>query len=778
MIKIAAALIVKGSDDEAIALDRCLSLTSTYVDKMFITITHKLGEERNKKVEEIAKSWECVISDFEWVNDFSAARNFNFSQVPKEYQYILWLDADDGVRGLHKLHQVVEENPRVDMFAFNYLYDFDAYKQPTVVHIKNQVVRNDGCVTWAGALHEDFHNNREVITFFVKGIERIHLTDGKRIKESQERNVVVSKAALDKDLSDPRLWWNYGNSLIGIADYVGARDCLFKFLELSNSDEEKYIAYTRLADISESLGDKNKAVVYAQSAIGLKPLYPDAYNKLGLIYYNRGEYKRAIDMLSQGLVKKPPYYSILVYNPRDYDLYPMMLLGRAFFALARPDQALTCFKACFDMQPENKDLQKTIKELETAKIFFDEILETVKRLQKIKTKKALKTAVDALSQEMRSNPSICVIVNERLVKKKSSGKDLVIYAGFTEMPWCPSYAKVKGVGGSEEAVLNLSKEWVKLGWNVTVYCNTGNLGEESDGVKYRPYWEWNYRDKQDVVILWRSVRGLDYDINCDKVLIDMHDVMQEGEFTPDRVAKAYKIMVKTQFHRTLIPNVPDEKIVIVPNGMDFSLFDQDVKKDQYLLVNTSSPDRSMDVLPELFKRVKEQVPQARLKWVYGFDLFDKVHSERPLMLEWSRQTKAAMVDAGIENLGRVTQKEAAKLYLEGNVLAFPTEFAEIDCITVKKAQACGCMPVTTDFGALNESVQYGIKIHSEKTKDNWCKPNQFHFGLEDKQLQDQWVDVVVAQLKTPMGDRKDMREWTKKFSWDKISNQWHEVFLS
>jgi glycosyltransferase involved in cell wall biosynthesis len=258
----------------------------------------------------------------------------------------------------------------------------------------------------------------------------------------------------------------------------------------------------------------------------------------------------------------------------------------------------------------------------------------------------------------------------------------------------------------------------------------------------------------------------------------MHDVMQEGEFTPDRVAKAYKIMVKTQFHRTLIPNVPDEKIVIVPNGMDFSLFDQDVKKDQYLLVNTSSPDRSMDVLPELFKRVKEQVPQARLKWVYGFDLFDKVHSERPLMLEWSRQTKAAMVDAGIENLGRVTQKEAAKLYLEGNVLAFPTEFAEIDCITVKKAQACGCMPVTTDFGALNESVQYGIKIHSEKTKDNWCKPNQFHFGLEDKQLQDQWVDVVVAQLKTPMGDRKDMREWTKKFSWDKISNQWHEVFLS
>ena len=42
--------------------------------------------------------------------------------------------------------------------------------------------------------------------------------------------------------------------------------------------------------------------------------------------------------------------------------------------------------------------------------------------------------------------------------------------------------------------------------------------------------------------------------------------------------------------------------------MDFELFNQDVKKDRYLLVNTSSPDRSMDVMPKLFKMVKEQVP--------------------------------------------------------------------------------------------------------------------------------------------------------------------------
>lgn len=778
-IKIAAALICKGSDEEAIVLDRCLGFTSPYVDKMFITITHKPGEERNKAVEKVCKSWDCVISDFEWINDFSAARNFNFSQVPKEYDFIMWQDADDGVRGLDKLHQVIEENPKVDLFAFNYLYDFNEFKQPTVVHIKNQVIRNDGCVTWAGALHEDFHNNREVVTMFVKGIERIHLTDGNRIEDSKHRNVEVSGAALDKDRSDPRLWWNYGNSLLGAGRFDESKEALLTFMRMSNSDEEKYVANLRLADIMEVTGHGSEAITYAQTAIGMKPLYPDAYNKLGRIYYNRGMFQQCVDMLIQGVVKKPPYYSILVYNPRDYDFHPMMLMAKALYHLSRPDQALTCLEACEKIQPGNKEVTDLMDILRESKKDFDKIVRTVKRLDKITDKKKLKVALTRLPDEVKSHPSICVIRNKNFIKTESSGKDLVIFAGYTEMPWCPSYAKTKGVGGSEEAVLNLAKEWQKMGWNVTVYCNTGNFGEISDGVKYRPFWEWNHRDKQDIVILWRQTQILDHnDINADKVLIDVHDVMQEGEFTPTRLKKIYKVMLKTQFHRSLFPNIPDEKIVVIPNGMAFELFDQKVKKDQYLLVNTSSPDRSMDVLPELFKRVKAQVPEAKMKWCYGFTLFDKIHSDHSVMIEWSTETKKAMEDAGIENLGRLSQKECAKLYLEGNILAFPTEFAEIDCITVKKAQACGCMPITTDFAALNESVQHGVKIHSMKTKDDWCRPNQFHFGLEDKASQDLWVDAVVKQLKTPMGDRKEMREWSLRFSWDKISKRWEEVFTS
>ena len=90
MIKLAWALIVKGTDGEAELLRRCLATVAPHVDKVFITLT-----QENARVREVAKAFNAVVSDFEWSDDFAAARNFSFSQVPKEYTHIGWCDTDD-----------------------------------------------------------------------------------------------------------------------------------------------------------------------------------------------------------------------------------------------------------------------------------------------------------------------------------------------------------------------------------------------------------------------------------------------------------------------------------------------------------------------------------------------------------------------------------------------------------------------------------------------------------------------------------------------------------
>src|SRR5438105_6186006 len=87
--------------------------------------------------------------------------------------------------------------------------------------------------------------------------------------------------------------------------------------------------------------------------------------------------------------------------------------------------------------------------------------------------------------------------NKKYLKRTSSGKDLVIYCGHTEHQWSPA---ASGYGGSEEAVIHLSRELAKLGWNVTVYNNCGHKPVADGDVVYRPFWDFNPRDKQDVAV--------------------------------------------------------------------------------------------------------------------------------------------------------------------------------------------------------------------------------------------------------------------------------------
>src|SRR5216684_8525690 len=188
--------------------------------------------------------------------------------------------------------------------------------------------------------------------------------------------------------------------------------------------------------------------------------------------------------------------------------------------------------------------------------------------------------------------------NTEYLKRTSSGRDLVIHCGYTRHQWHP---RTSGFAGSEEAIINVAKELVKLGWDVTVYNNCGPKPLVDANVTYCPFWEFNPRDKQDVVILWRWPKPLDWDINAKKIFIDSHDTTNESFFTTrNRLSKINRLFLKSNYHRSLFPNIPDHKIAVIPNGIDLSLLEGAEQKDPFLLINTSAADRSMSVLPRLF----------------------------------------------------------------------------------------------------------------------------------------------------------------------------------
>lgn len=776
-MKIALAMIAKGSSTEAIFLEQCLKNISPYVDDVFITATYSKSTKEIDPINQIANKYKAKVSSFQWVNDFSAARNFNFAQVPKDYDYILWCDADDIYDGLKDLKGLIKENPSIDAFAFNYIYAFDEFNNPVDVHKKTMLVRNDDCVTWENRIHENFRENRGISTKFVPGIRRIHKSTAKHLEESRERNLIVAEIEAKEKADDPKTLFNLGNALIGVGKYKKAKKSFDEFLKTSQSDEEKYIIHQRLAAVENCLGNKEDSLKNLQMAIGLHPDLPDAYLEMGYICSDYGMLDKAEEMFLMGLVKRPLYNKLIVYNPRDYDYKPLRALAKVYFNKNRPDLALPLLEGCVTINPEDKITKGFVEELQVEVKRMERVIEATKRIQGYgNDKEKILFEINKLDDDLQSHPEICRVRNEHFIKTESNGKEIAYYCGQTQHIWNPEMAKTKGIGGSEEAVINLAKEWVSMGYTVTVFNSCGPVPMKADGVSYKPYWHYSPRDKYDHLILWRTPRIADAELNVSNIYVDLHDVISEGEFTEKRLAKIKKIFVKTNAHRVLFPNISDDKFAIIPNGQDFNLFDQDIKKDPYLLINTSSPDRSMDVLPKLFKEIKKQVPQVRLKWAYGFDIFDQTFQNDTKKMEWRDNLLKEMEEAGIENMGRLSQKECAKLYQEGRILAYPSEFYEIDCISLKKAQACGCKPITTDFAAFNESNKYGIKVHSKKTEDNWSLPYQFSFGIQDEKTQKDWVNAVVKELKKPMVEEVEMKEWTKQFAWPRIASWWEGSF--
>lgn len=85
MASISVCMIVK--DEEAV-LARCLESLGDIPDEIIVVDT---GSTDGTK--EVAKRFTSKIYDFEWVDDFAAARNFSLSKAAMEYIYVA--DADE-----------------------------------------------------------------------------------------------------------------------------------------------------------------------------------------------------------------------------------------------------------------------------------------------------------------------------------------------------------------------------------------------------------------------------------------------------------------------------------------------------------------------------------------------------------------------------------------------------------------------------------------------------------------------------------------------------------
>jgi len=505
-----------------------------------------------------------------------------------------------------------------------------------------------------------------------------------------------------------------------------------------------------------------EAVESYDQAILLKPDFAEAHHNRGSVLHMLQQFQAAIESYDKAILLKPDYEEAI--SNRANTLQSLMLY----------QAALQNYEKAMRLQPEYESCKKTG--------VFDSVEIQVAQIAKIIDKSVLKAALDALPLVLHSHPAVSNLRNTNFVKTGSSGKDLVFFCLPTDEIWNPRTASAKGIGGSEEAVIWLSRLLHQRGWNVTVYAYCGAHEEDFDGVSWKPYWMWNHRDKQDITVLWRYPQFATYEINSDRVVADLHDTVAEGEFTPERLQRIHRIFVKSSFQRSLYPGIPDEKFIIIPNGIDAKLFEGAADRDPLLLVNTSSADRSLEAFLDCFEEIRKQVPDVKAQWAYGWGVWDSMYASDAQRLQWKTKMQERMKQLGVEERGRVSHGEIARLYHKANVFAYPSEFSEIDCISLSKAMAAGAIPITTDFAAMGEKSQHGgVFLRSKKTKDNWAQPYQFHFEITDPGQKAEFVRETVKLLLDPPSEaeRESMREWARStFDWNRIAGSWDSALAS
>lgn len=153
MITVSVCVIAR---DEEATLGRCLESIAGVGDEIIVVDTGSVDATKA-----VAESFGARVSDFRWVDDFAAARNFSFDQAVMDYQ--LWLDADDVLlaEDRSKLLALKESlDPAIDAVSMPYHTAFDAAGNPITTARRFRLVRR-GRFRWNGVVHEDLETSGE-----------------------------------------------------------------------------------------------------------------------------------------------------------------------------------------------------------------------------------------------------------------------------------------------------------------------------------------------------------------------------------------------------------------------------------------------------------------------------------------------------------------------------------------------------------------------------------------------------------------------------------------
>lgn len=612
MSKIALAIICKGIGEETKRLKQALESVVPFVDSVFVTFTSlekeipeavAVARSFNASISYSCPQWKADEKAVAWLGEyfgyephiklndklflFDEARNFNFSQVSKTYDWIFWMDTDDVLVGGEKLREVVQtaEKNGVEAVYFNYIYqaDFDPegnIKHVVIEHLRERLVKNNGKYKWIAPIHETLieqvpTNKTDNYDCYI-----LHKNTHADRLASLTRNMKNLELAIYKtEGKDPRHNYYLAKAYFDI----GTDEALDKAIPLilnhyllgdhkSGWPEERAQAFEYLAEIYRRKKQFHKALKSAVYALLEAQPSVSVFLNLATTYMLMGEWERALFWVKQSthVIDKK---STLVKNARDMKARTLEIIFQCCYHLAQIDEAWAAALKLKELFPDEEYVNNNfllIDQLRQQRDITKTIYALADYLKATGERQKIKPLLQAVPKIAENTPFIADLYLKNQPPTAWGKEEIAIYCGPGFTSWSPKRLEQPGeafVGGSEEAVIRMSHELQVLGWKVTVYADPGEDEGEYEGVKWLPYWKFNKLDNFNILVIWRQVSFVDQNLKAQKIYIWNHDIQNPLEWNKERIDKITKAIFLSQWHRENVPELPQEKVFLSSNGI-------------------------------------------------------------------------------------------------------------------------------------------------------------------------------------------------------------------
>ncbi|MBW3496608.1 glycosyltransferase [Bacillus sp. FDAARGOS_1420] len=353
MITISLCMIVKNEEKN---LEKCLQSIEGIPDEIIIVDTGSTD-----KTKELALKWTPHVLDFEWNDDFSAARNFAFQQATKDY--IFWLDADDILlpenrKKLLVLKQNLDES--IDAVSMVYHTLLDEHENVITSTKRLRLLKKNKDFKWIGIVHEDVKTT---------GVYRcynsdIAVTHTKKAGLSNRNLKIYEKAVEDGKGFTPQDLFHFARELQVNKRYEEAIKYHELFLEGEDIETElRIFTYHNLACCYFQVGKPEKELELTVESFKYDIPQPVFCCRMGERFIKQNQFKQAIFWyelaIENGKLKQNYYIEQFVYQT----WLPYKQLGMCYYTVGDYKRSYECNKEVLKCIPDDNETLTNVRVL-------------------------------------------------------------------------------------------------------------------------------------------------------------------------------------------------------------------------------------------------------------------------------------------------------------------------------------------------------------------------------------------------------------------------------